>query len=326
MLKNIKKSLKYFTIIFGVIILLPTVLYLLLQTTEVQTFLVKRITNHFSNEIKSTMSFGSIEYKFFNKLSVSDVIIKDQNNDTLVYSKEIIVGINGIDFKNKLFRFGKISLIKPVIALITDTTGMMNLTWYLNLLKTPADTVKKEGSKFSVNQIDIRDARFSLINRNGISGKTKMDFNNLRLTGINGIIEDLKILNDTVTFGIYNLALKESSGFTLKKLNSSVIIAGQDFLLSSASINCDSSILNIAKFGLVADSVNSFKNFTEGVKLNILLDKSLINTSDLKYFLPFADSLNESIWISGKIAGTISELKYLVIQANNTLYPCSHHN
>jgi hypothetical protein len=309
MLKNIKKSLKYFTIIFGVIILLPTVLYLLLQTTEVQTFLVKRITDHFSGEIKSTMTFGSIEYKFFNKLSVNDVIIKDQNNDTLIYSKEIIIGINGIDFKNKLFRFGKVSLIKPVIALITDTTGMMNLTWYLNLLKTPSDTIKKGGSKFSVNQIDIRDARFSLINRNGTRGKTKIDFNNLNLSGINGIIEDLKILNDTVTFGVYNLAFKESSGFTLKKMNSSVIIAGQDFLLSSTSISCDSSIFNIEKFGLVADSANSFKNFTEGVKLNILLDKSLINTSDLKYFLPFADSINESIWISGRIAGTISELR-----------------
>ena len=309
MLKNIKKSLKYFTIILGVIILLPTVLYLLLQTSEVQTFLVKRITNHFSGEIKSTMTVGSIEYKFFNKLSVNDVIIKDQNNDTLIYSKEIIIGINSIDFKNKLFRFGKVSLIKPVIALITDTTGMINLTWYLNLLKTPADTVKKEGSKISVNQIDIRDARFSLINRNGIRGKTKIDFNNLNLSGINGIIEDFKILNDTVTFGIYNLAFRESSGFTLKKLNSSVIIAGQDFLLSSTSIICDSSIFNIVKFGLVADSVNSFKNFTEGVKLNILLDKSLINTSDLKYFLPFADSINESIWLSGRIAGTISELR-----------------
>ena len=40
-----------------------------------------------------------------------------------------------------------------------------------------------------------------------------------------------------------------------------------------------------------------------------MLDKSLINTSDLQYFMPFADSLNESVWLSGKILGTISELR-----------------
>ena len=107
MLKNIKKSLKYFIIAFGVIILLPTVLYLLLQTAEVQTFLVKRITNHFSTQFKSTISIGSIEFKFFNKLSINDVLIKDQNNDTLLYSKEIVAGLRRLDFKDKSFRLGK---------------------------------------------------------------------------------------------------------------------------------------------------------------------------------------------------------------------------
>ena len=162
MLKNIKKSIKYFIIVLGVFIMLPTVLYLLLQTSSVQTFLVKRITSHFSNQIKSTISIGSIEYRFFNKLSISDLLIKDRNNDTLIYSWKVMLGIKRLDFKKKSFRLGRVSLIKPVIAFITDSSGMMNLTWYLNLLKNPSDTIKKTGSRFSVDQIDINDARFSL--------------------------------------------------------------------------------------------------------------------------------------------------------------------
>ena len=309
MLKHIKRSFKYLIIFFGVIILLPTVLYLLLQTSRVQTFLVKRITNHFSSQIKSTISVGSIDYKFFNKLSIKDILIKDQNNDTLIYSKKIVVSIRSLDFKNKSYRLGKVSLFSPVISLITDSSGMMNLTWYLNLLKTPSDSTIKGGSRFAVDQIDINSARFSLINRIGTKGKTKIDFNNLKLAEINGIIEDFKTLNDTTTFSIYSLGLKESNGFTIKKMNSSVIIAKQNFLLSSAFINCDSSIFNIPKFSLNADSSGSFKNFTENVKLNILLNKSLISTKDLGYFIPFADSINESVWLSGKIMGTISELR-----------------
>ena len=81
------------------------------------------------------------------------------------------------------------------------------------------------------------------------------------------------------------------------------------FFLNSTFINCDSSIINISRFGLMADSASSFKKFTEKVKLDILLEKSLISTSDLQYFIPFADSLNESVWLSGKIIGTISELR-----------------
>ncbi len=226
MLKTIKRSIKYFIILFGIIIMLPTVLYLLLQIPDVQTFLVKRITSHFSSQIKSTISVGKIEYKFFNKLSLNDILIKDQNNDTMLYSKTITVGIRGMNFKNKFFRIGKVSLIKPVIALITDSTGLMNLTWYLNKLRNNADTVKKGGTRISVDEIDINNARFSLINHSAPKGKTKIDFNNLKLSGINGTIEDLKTLNDTTTFNIYSLGFKESCGFTLRKLSGSVVLAG----------------------------------------------------------------------------------------------------
>ncbi len=309
MLKKIKRSLKYLIIVFGVILLLPTVLYLLLKTAEVQTFLAKRITKHFSNEIKSTLSVGSIEYKFFNKLDVNDVLIKDKNNDTLFYSKEIKIGIRRMDFTNKSFRFGKVVLIKPVIALVTDSSGSMNLTWYLNLIKNPDDTVKTSGSKISVDQIEINNARFSLINRTSLKGDTKIDFNDLKLSEVNGIIEELKVLDDSTSFNIYNLGFKESSGFSVRKMGSSIVLAKQNIFINSTFIACDSSILNIPRLSLTADSTGSFNNFTEGVKLDIQFDKSLINTSDLQYFMPFADSLNESVWLSGKIMGTISELR-----------------
>lgn len=309
MVKNIKKSLKYFIIITGVIIMLPTVLYLLIQNSEVQTFLVNRITKHFSNEFKSIISVGRIEYKFFNRLSINDILIKDQNNDTLLYTQKVTTGIKRIDFRNKSFRLGRVTLIKPVVKFITDSTGIMNLTWYMDLLKNPPDSTKKAKSIFSINQIDISDARFSLINHSAIRGKTIIDFNNLNLTAINGIIEDLNIQNGTTTFNIYNLGFKESSGFSVNRMSSSVILAKQNILFSSAFLNCDSSIINISKLELIADSSSSYKKFKDEVKLDILLEKSLINTSDLQYFIPFAEGINESVWLSGKVSGTVSELR-----------------
>ena len=136
-----------------------------------------------------------------------------------------------------------------------------------------------------------------------------MDFNNLNLKGINGIIEDLRIQGDTTAFKIYNLSFKEAGGFSMKRMSSSVMLAKQNILLRSTSINCDSSIINISRLGLYADSSGSFKRFTEEVKLDIILEKSLFNTSDLQYFLPFANGLNESVWLSGNFLGTVSELR-----------------
>ena len=73
--------------------MLPTVLFTLLQFSAVQTFLVKRMTSHFSDKFKSTISVSHIEFKFFNKLSITDLLIKDKNNDTLIYSQRLTASI-----------------------------------------------------------------------------------------------------------------------------------------------------------------------------------------------------------------------------------------
>ena len=309
MSKNIKKSLKYFIIIIGVFITLPAILYPLLQFSAVQTYLVNRITGHLSQDINSTISVGKIEYRFFNKLAVNDILIIDQHNDTLLYTREIVAGIRRFDLKQKTFRLGRVTIVKPVVAFISDSTGKMNLAWYLNMLKNPADTIKKTSVKFSVEQIDISDARFSLINQSGTRGKAIIDFNNLNINDINLIVEDFRIQNDTTSFKVYNLGLKESCGFSLQRMNASVTLANQNIMLNSVSFSTDSSILNISRFRMRADTSGSFKNFTEDVKLDIVLDKSLLSTSDLQYFMPFTEGINESVWLSGKILGTIAELR-----------------
>ncbi len=112
MAKNIKKSIKYFIIIIGVLILLPVILYPLLQISAVQTYLVNRISSHISEGINSSISVGRIEYRFFNKLAINDILIKDQHNDTLLYTQEIIAGIRRFDLQRKTFRLGRVTLVK----------------------------------------------------------------------------------------------------------------------------------------------------------------------------------------------------------------------
>ncbi|MCE5345617.1 MAG: translocation/assembly module TamB [Bacteroidales bacterium] len=327
MVKNIKKSLKYIIIIVGSIIILPTVLYLLLQVSEVQTFLVNRVSYHFSKEFKSTISFGRIEYKFFNRLSINDMLIKDQHNDTLLYTQKLTTGIRRINFRNGIYRFGRVVLIKPVVALITDSAGVMNLTWYLNQLKNPSNAEKKSKSVFSIDQIDLSDARFSMVKKNSQKSKTKMDFSNLMVRDLNGIIEDFKVKNDTTVFSIYNLALNESSGFSVKRMSSSVKLSKHNFLFNSTYLNCDSSILNISRLDLATDtSASSSVNKSPGeTKLDIQIEKSLVNSSDLQYFIPAASEINESVWFSGRIFGSISELRGRNIELyyrDNTYMDC----
>ena len=135
MAKSIKKALKYFVFISGVLAILLLTFFLLLQAPSVQTFIIHKVSDKISKDFKSTIQVGSIEYKFFNRLIINDLLIKDQNNDTLLYIEKTIAGIRNYYFRENSVKLGKVYLIKPEFALITDSTGLMNLRWYLDKLK-----------------------------------------------------------------------------------------------------------------------------------------------------------------------------------------------
>jgi len=309
MLRSIVKSIKYLIILIGIILLVPSCLYLIIRIPEVQTFIVQRITSSFSDQIKSRITIGRIEYSFFNKLTINDLLIKDMNNDTMVYSTRVLLGIRSLDFRNKVIRFGQAELDRPQIALITDSTGVMNLKWYLDMFGKTEGDGKKKSTTISINSITINEGKFALLNKTGEKSDMLMDFHNLRISGINGTVDDLKIQNDTTSFGVSNLGFLESNGFLVKKLNSDVIISGHSFLFNNLFLDCDSSVINAYQVGIVADSSDSFERFAGEVRLNFDLQKSLVSSADLSYFIPFLNGTNESVGVSGKISGTISGLR-----------------
>ncbi len=320
MLKSIKKSFKYLMILVGIILLVPTFASLILRIPEVQTFMVKRILGHFSEKLQSSMTLGSIEYTFFNKLSINDLLIRDQNNDTLIYSQRIEAGINRLDFTGKTIKLGRVELFKPVFAIITDSIGVMNLKWYLDLLGSPKDTAKKSTNKFLISQITINDGRFAMLNRSHREIKNTIDFNNLRLSGINGDIGDLSIMNDSTLFTINELGFSESGGFMVRSMNSKVALAENDIILRDLFLYLDSSIINASQIILKGDKDDGFQRFTESVRLDISLQKSLISSADLRFFLPALTGFNESAELSGRITGTIAELKGRNIRASYGTY------
>ncbi len=322
--KSIKKSLKYLIAICVIIILVPILFAYAIRFPDIQTLLVKRITENISAKIKSTISVGRVDFIFFNRLRLNDILIKDKNNDTLLYAARASIGIRKIDLRHNSVRLNRVIIINPVVAFITDSTGVNNLKWYLDLIKNPYDTTDK-ASNISINQIDIRNARFALVNKTRINENDLLDFSNLHLTDLNGIVEDFIIRNDSTSFSVYNLAFRESKGFTVQKMSSNILLSNNNIFFSSASIYCDSSILNIPHLGILPDSSSSFDNFIDQVRLDLLLDRSLVSFSDLQYFIPSLRGMDETINLSGKITGTISELKGRNIEmsyGNNSSLDC----
>ncbi len=227
----------------------------------------------------------------------------------LYIREKISVGIRRLDFRNKIIRLGQLELEKPSVALITDTSGLMNLTWLINLMGSSENTVKKSKSIFSVNKLTIKEGRFQMLNRRGSESNMLLNFGDLHLSRINGDIDDIKVQNDSAIFRINDLDFSESNGFLVRSMTGRIQIAENDFKFSDVFLYLDSSIINANHIEVKADSSGSFRRFTNEVRLDIELQKSLISGADLRFFVPSLKGSDETAELSGKISGTISELK-----------------
>jgi hypothetical protein len=311
MLKSIKKTINILLYSLAVLLLTSFILAVVLRVPVVQSYIANGVARYISKQINSTVSVGDIEFTFFNRLIVNKILIKDQHNDTLLYTPRVVVGIRYFNLNKGILRLGKATVFKPEVALITDSSGVMNLNWYLDKLSSTTDTASlpSAGSSVTIGRVDITEGKFSLIDRRSSKSLIPIDFSNLVIDSIFGTVENFSVRCDSVDMSIRNLAFNEKSGFRVKNFNSDLLLEGQNIIFTNVNLSCNNSNIDAPKVGLLADSAASFGNFLKEVRLDIRLRKSLIASSDLNHFVAFNKEINESVWLSGNVKGTVSELK-----------------
>jgi len=309
MLKSIKNIARVIISIVATIVFTVLILLLLLSLSRVQTFISKNISEYISNELNTTISIGRIKYTYFNRLNINNLLIKDINQDTLLYAPQLRLSIRNYDPVTGSVTLGRIIANSPVISLITDSSGVMNLKWYIDRLKKKEEKPETGKAGLTVRQIDLIGGSFRLINSTKPHAKTPVDFNNLRLDSLYATIANLEIAGDSVNMDIKNLKFKESAGLEIKNFSSQFTVNNRKILFNNALIECDSSLINAPLIALMADSVTRFRNFESDVRFQIQISDSRIAGSELSYFIP-AKSVPYNIFnLKGSFTGTISELR-----------------
>lgn len=323
MAAKLRKWSRLVLILLGIIIAVPSVLYLVLQVPAVQTRVVRKVTDILSENLQSEISIERVDYHFFNKIALSKVLFLDFNRDTLLYAEDLTAGIRKLGIKDKDFKLGQIYINNPLIRIIRNAEGEMNLKWYLDHLKKQDST---GAFNLTIDRIDLENAGFSLLDSAGNSSEIKkVDFTNLQLHSLNGTIEDFYTDGDTTSLNIYQLNFSDRSGFNIKRLDASLAISRNYIALQSAYINTDESILTLDKVELRTTGSAGYKNFINDVRLDVISENSMLSSSDLGYFVKIPDEIDEELIFSGRFTGTIAELRgrdIVIRYRENTILNC----
>ena len=199
------------------------------QTPRVQDFLVNFLTETLSKKTGAEIRIGKASYTIFNKIVLNDVLFEDHNGDTLLAVRKLDLRLREFNPSGKVFRFGRAELYEPDFRMITDTSGVMNLSRYIDAIKSnkAGDTTKSVEISFS--DIEIFNGSFTLLNRDDTIGTRHgyVNFKDLRVSSIKTKVRDLSIVSDSVSMDIRNMAFTESGGFNCRSLNMSTTVIGK---------------------------------------------------------------------------------------------------
>ncbi len=305
---KIKKIYKYTFIILFLFVVLPSIAFFMLKIPSVQTYLGGKLMDRVSERIKGEIEFSHIHFSYFKRIRVNDLLIRDFSSDTLIYSPFVSAGIRKIKKKDRLLRLGRINVEEPIIKIKPDSSGDLNILYYLDFI-VPDDTAKRN-RELSISQIRVSKGTLSYTNgKTASSGSELVDINNISLKELDITIDNLDKLWKNVGLNLSEFSFKTEQGFEVINMFTQVDIGSDHFYLIDPTIRTLGSFINSDILGIDFIKSDDNFNFINNANLRLKINSSLVALSELGYFVKDLYGFNEELAFSGDIRGTIAELK-----------------
>lgn len=172
----------------------------------------------------------------------------------------------------------------------------------------------------NVDKIKLVNATFINDKDNGQPVKPYFDGQHLLFSSINGELNDVKWIRDSIT-STTTLSAKERSGFEVQELKTRMVFHPQFMDFKELFIRTNKSVIR-NHFAMRYNSMADMGAFLSKVHLEGNFTDAEIDSDDLGYFAPKLREWNKKITIKGRARGTVDELKaeQLIVKAgNNTL-------
>lgn len=283
--------------------------YIILHSSLVQTFLTKQIAAYLSKKLNTEVTVGGVDINLFKTVNLDNVFIRDQKKDTLLFVDRLRININDINFSQHNAFITGVKLYNPVVNLYLDSLRKMNYSFILSAFKGEKDTTASAPWNIFIHSVEIENGNFTYKKYSAVPKEYGMNYNDICISKINLSIEKIKLFEDSVHFSIEDIEAVEKSGLWLKHLSAGVAIDTNGIVFEDAMINTSSSRISARKMAFKMKSVDDLDYFETKVKMDIDMNPSLIGAVDISYFASDLKGLKEKVVFSGRIKGTVSDLR-----------------
>lgn len=286
--------------------------------------MAKKAAAYLSEELNTTISLSGIYIKPFKSIVIEDLLVLDQQKDTILNTPKFLVNINQFSLKQRIIGINTVQINDGSFFLKSFKDRSTNLDFIIDYFDSGPKTVKKKKSKpyeISFDRIILNNINFKYKNFRVDTIMRGINFDDVALTNLNGIFEKFNTKDHILQTNIKDLTFKEKSGFYLKNLTAFTTIDTNAIELKNMMLVTNRTRLS-DYFQMRFKSYDDFNDYINKVRMKANFVDSHISSHDVGYFTSEIDHMNLDIDVDGQVTGLVNNLrsKSLAVKAGKATY------
>ncbi len=266
------------------------------------------IVDYFGSSTKKKKKAGGLELNL-KKVDLKNIHFtnKDQWVGETMELKlgSLLMDAENMNFSKNIFQVNEITINKPFF-----TIQEMDALRPDSLRKHKNPKLKDSSMYFNAGDITVHVAQIKIkdgglwIEANEDKPSNLFDGEHIRLSKLNGVIENFNFIKDTMRASIV-MSAKDRSGFELKKLKTQFRFTPQIMELSALDLQTNKSKIGPYYAMKFKDFNEDFNDYISKVTMVGNFKDSKVYSDDLAFFAPELNNLNKQITLSGNCIGTV---------------------
>ena len=293
--------------IIWTLIVLYLLLIVLMHLPSVQTFLGKEVAEALADKFGTKVEVGKVNLGFFNRIIIDDVMMYDQQGDSLIYASRLSAKIDYIAATQ-----GKISVSSAQIFglranLYRQTAkSPANFQFVLDSLASK-DTTQHKPLDLHIGSLIIRRGAIAYNQRDVATRSGVFSPQHIRVSELSSHILLNHVTDNSIDLLLKKLSFKDESGFKLQSLHFKLQADRQKATLKEFR-------LLMPRSELVLDDLKGTYRFEgkrfipESLRFKGGIQQSKITFADVASLVPALRHFDDAVFVSSRFSGTAKSI------------------
>ncbi len=306
--------------LYGIFTLLVffTLGFLILQFPQVQTALTSRYLKSFSQVIDFPTSVESIELRWYDRLELRKVKIKDPENNTMISVDRLLVNFEifslllkgDVNIDAADIDHAEVSLIKIAES---DTSKNLNINIFIKNIneKFSSGGGGKSSAKLNISEIALTNSKFNFNDTESDSIKNGFDYYHFNLDVDDGDINSFQVIGDTIQFDVKSLdILDHQTKLDLKDLSTYFRISQSSMEFLNLNLKAGKSVVTDTIIFTYQSQDDLNDDFNNKVNIRAKLKNTVLDPHDLALFTYGLPPLPHPVKLNGVFSGKVSRFTF----------------